>query len=250
MLQEAISCISELAIKAKMPCVVKLPDEPPHVYGVANRDGSLQICKAEPSARNHIVFDISSLKDLTEPLDSSPTFWYSRAGIVLIFCSRTRRDRATLNLRVHSQMAKLMELERSKPSFDQKAFLSLLRIQFHGCDISDELVENLRHLRLRKKEEGEVSLQPSKASLGRSIQTELMGGKDFPERIDMLVASFEGIYGEKYRIACAVEIDPAKEIFQLIPFPGEIERAFLDAEIWLYNELSKDNPNPIFYGTP
>lgn len=249
MLQEAIAAISELAIHGRMPRQVELKGEPSHVYAIALTNGSIELRTATPPPRNHTVCGIDSLKALAED-HAHAAFWYSRTGVVLLFDTATRRDRASLVLRVHPQMAKLKELEHSKQAFDQKAFLSLLRIQFAGCDISEELVENLRHLKFKKKEENEISLQPSKASLGRSIQTELMGVKDFPDRITLRVAAFDGLYGDTYSIGCAIEIDPAKEAFQLIPFPGQIERAFLKAECDLMEMLDNDDNIPIYYGTP
>jgi hypothetical protein len=138
--------------------------------------------------------------------------------------------------------------------FDQKAFIKLLRIDLAGClGPAGNLLDVVRQVKFKQHQSGEGVIQHGKASVGRAIQSELTGAGTIPEEATLDVPVFAGpLARRRYRVDCAIEVDPATEKFQLIPFPGAVEAAICAAEkeVGVDLETAVASEAAIYYGTP
>lgn len=268
MLKELFDAVVLQTTKAMRPTVVHADAEPNHVYLLAHADGKVEQREALPEPRAHRAGDLSAIIEMVHELtrrseesvsDTNLVVWYSREAVVLLLDDATRRDRLTLPLTLHPQLLALQQLEQSKQQFDQKGFVSLLRIQFAGClGPAGNLIEIVRQVKFKQHQDGHGVVQHGKASIGRSIQSELTGAGTIPEQTTLDVPVFAGpLAARRYAIECAIEVDPASERFQLIPFPGAVEAAICAAEAQLGADLrdatrrnTEEDEAAVYYGMP
>ncbi len=256
MLKEFFESVVRTAQDSLRPTVLKPDAEPAHRYALALHSGEVLWFEAEPQPRQHKAGDIGTIAKLAATSSAKPVVWYSRKGVVLLCDDGTRRDQVRLDLRLHPQLVLLSELERTNCWHDQKAFIALLRIALNGLLPDTPLIESIRRLRFRKLDSGESIVQSNKASLGRTIESELTGSAPLPETVELEVPVFDLLsLAFTLPVSCALEIDPATEKFQLLPFPGQIESAIADAENMLGEELRillsmNGEEVPLYFGAP
>lgn len=255
MLKELFDAICDKERKAFKATVIQPAPEPSYRYLIQDANGSYNWFEALPQPRQHKAADLSAILAIAKEQEATSVVWYSREAVTLFYDDETRRDQVRLALLSHPQLNTMLRLEKDKPKLDQKEFLRLLRIDLAGCDPIQgaTLVDIIRKIRFKKNEQGENVILHNKASLGRSIENELIGGGPIPEKITLSVPIFKAPrHLKRYPIGCAIEIDPAEEKFQLVPFPGEIDEAVCLAERDIAQELREALPAlvPIYYGAP
>ncbi len=237
MLQELFEAIQEQAREAMSPKVFQAPGEPPHRYYLATPDGTTSLLSADPPPRNHQASDLETVARWASAGAGPVAVWYSRAGVVALLNDETRRDRVSLKLTLSPQMKTIMALDVKAPAYDQKAFIRLLRIDLAGCLPSPNLLQAVRTLKFSVLRGVEGEVQHGKESIGRALKAELVGANALPEDVILRLPPWEGVVAAHVEIACAVEIDPVGERPQLIPFPGQVERAVRAAEADLGSQL-------------
>ena len=261
MLKELLEHIGSLAIQAELPKHIPSAPEPSHCYWLALPGGKLQRVEAEPPPRQHRAGDLTALVEMVQrqarQIDGGDTgcvLWYSRSSVTLLLDDETRRDRLTLPLSLHPQLVKLQALEEKKPTFDQKGFVALLRIDLAGClGPAGNLLDIVRKVQFKQRQDGNSTVAHGKASIGRSIESELTGAGIIPEECLLDVPVFHGPLGKRrYRIACAIEVDAANERFQLVPYPGSIEFVICEAEQDVGEDLRAGvgEAAAVYYGVP
>jgi hypothetical protein len=97
--------------------------------------------------------------------------------------------------------------------------------------------------------DGAGSIQHSRESIGRSINAAVTGEAALPEDVWLTVPVFEN-HPFRARIACALEIMPQDQTFQLLPFPLEVQQAMDTALADVVNTLKGENVPPAFRGSP
>lgn len=255
MLKELFDAIQEQQKAALRPEIIPIPGQVPHITHLAMPDGTMVAVYAEPPYRDHQAFDLATLCEWAKRTEADDPFvWYSRDGVVLFLEDGNRRDKVQLELHTSQQLEKLEKIEASRPAFDQKGLINLLRIDFRDClQMCGNLVDVIRKVKFRQAQTGEAEIQHGKSSVGRALMSELTGQGSIPETITLPLPVFKGNFPCPATVDCALEIDSATEKFWLIPFPGEIERAYLSAEAAIALELGDrlaDTGVPIFYGQP
>lgn len=251
MLKELFETVIHFARQGITPRVLKIENEPAHVYCIADSEGKLEFRESEPQPRNHRVRDLEGIMAWAE--NKPAAIWYSRSGVCVLLDDLTRRDIVRLDLSFHPQLLRLKSLENGRIWLDQKSFIALLRIDLDGCiDTQANLIDIFRRIRFRKQEEGSTVVLQNKASLGRAIEAEMSGSGAIPEEILLTVPVFDGAMQYPMPIRCALEADPAQEKFQLVPFVGQIEKAVCMAENAIGRTLRSElgAASAIFYGSP
>lgn len=258
MLAEFLKYLSEQAVKAAGPHVIKPPGGPAHMFGLQRPDGTVEWADAPPAPRDHKALDVGTVAAFAASAAAhkfTPAVWYSRDGAACLTDDATRRDRVTMPLRASPQLAALMVLEANPRPLNQRQAVLFLRVSLAGClGRAGNLVEVLRKLKFRKDASGSSEISQGRASIGRSLTAELTGAESIPEEVTLDVPVFTG---QPWRstVACSLEADPATETFSLIPLAGAVEAAVREGEAKLMAALADalaahECQVEIYYGTP
>lgn len=259
--RETLELIQETAQKAKAARLLDIPGDGRTAY--MQLGGELQTVPIKPAPRNHRV---CSLEDLiafaTRCRDddtSNPVIWHADDEVVLIIDDADRHDRVTFSLTRSEPFEALWSLRnRTKPgALDLRLFIRLLRIVL-GLD-NQGVVDQFRKLEWKLQGDTSAEVRHAKESMGKSIMAEVQGVDDLPDELVVSVPVYRDV-GERtpIDIACAIEIDARNQTLELMPLPGEVERAVqlaqADIEGRLLDTLQVDDspePNvPVYYGSP
>ncbi len=265
MLKEFLDRVVELGAKGSLARVFKCDAEPPHIYYLENSDGHVSRVCAEATPRAHSASDLSAIVQFAvlANVEGNPEIWYSRERVQVFWDANARRDKVFLPMGLSQQVRLLLELQRPPHrNFGQKDFVKLLRISLNGA-AGPGLINAVRQVKFRVDSQGASEVQHGKSSIGKQLRAELTGEGTIPDEVTLEVPVFEGYLAWKlFQVRCAIEIDAGNESFQLIPFPGEVERAIRQAEECL-GQLLRDRLTeaqdlqgpteddiPVLYGTP
>lgn len=253
MLKEFVESIAGLAVKADTVEIVKPPAEPNHRYAIRQPNGELSWYTAEPPPRNHTALDLSAVIAFANRFHT-PDFpcaaWYSRQMVKCVINDDERRDAVTLNLSPSKPMSKLMEFDSRATPIPQSETVLMLRTVFFGCT-DPAFIGVIRRLKFRTNESGAGVVEHGRASMGRSLESEVTGEGNIPEYVIFRVPIFESGFSAATTVECALEPIPGTASFKFIPLPGEIERAFAFAEGELKTVLENalaEKEVPVLYG--
>ena len=104
----------------------------------------------------------------------------------------------------------------------------LLRIDLHGCTPNDVLLDWVSDCKFDTRGQAAGSITKDRSSFGKDIEQSVASGSDeeCPEEIVLTVPIFtDPCLKEKRRIVCAVEVHTNSQMFELLPFPGELDMA-------------------------
>lgn len=257
MLAEAINRIVELANNSFKAELLKPTAEPSHVYYLSRKD-SCDRMEADPQPRTHTADSIDTIIAFAERFagDGQVSVWYNRDGVAALLNDYTRRDRVSLALKPTPEIQALAALKITT-GYQQPEFLRLLRIGLRRVlgQSAEQLIATVKNMKFISEETGSREIQQTKSSVGRTIMNEFTGAGSMPEEIDTYVRVWEGmpqILGCSIKLA--LEVDPAQRSFSIVPLPGQIERAWQEAEEELGKELRRrleSTPNvAIYFGRP
>lgn len=240
---QAIKEIERLAVENKKVRFHK-PDtpEPGDVYFVETADNRLErhiaeqlreyeLCGPEEFAR----FAVENY----DPEKKSSIVFYDENGLTFFFDESDRRERARCQLTFSEQFRWLFG--NSSARFQQRDFLNVLRITFHGCrPEGSDIVRTLRDLKWSNHSETGGSLQHGQESLGSHIEARVTTQSNIPEEILLTIPIWQE-FGVTHPVLCAIDISVADRTFRLVPFPQQLEMAVesgLDAIAELLNHSS------------
>lgn len=265
MLAELFDKIGVQAVKANGPHVLTPKAEPEFRYGVLDKDGNIDWREAEPQPRQHKASDLATIARFVsdhsdhaevDGVELGPVVWYSRSGVVALLKDDQRRDRVAILLNPSPQMVTLSDLAGKEPWHDHPGFVRLLRIKLADTlSLAGNLVDIVRQVKFNVTTDGQSRVGHGKASIGKSIESELVGTGAVPETVTLTVQVFDG-HPWRANVSCAIEIDSASQKFQLLPFPGAIEKALRDGEASLAADLGQALADaqaidvPVYYGVP
>ncbi len=208
-------------------------NEPSHVYFTRNEDGTLKKHEADAYPRKNTAASLDAIVEMMKEAKTESEVWYSRAAVTLYLDSKTRRDTVSLPVSLSPQIKRLLDLAATQPAFQQAAFVKFLRIDLHGClGLAGNLIEIVRRVKFHATQRAEGVVEHGKTSLGKAITAEVTGTGTIPEAITLDVPVFANACFSNIReqVECAVEPSAETNTFQLIPFPGAIERAIARGE--------------------
>jgi hypothetical protein len=234
MIQEALEYMKDVG-EQSAASIITHNAEPPHVYFVRNKDGTLTRKEADPLPRSHKAADLQAIiekvveaKKASEPVE----IWFSRKSVTL-FIGEHRRDRVDLALEFSKPLQTLLQWETSKPNLQQAELRKQLRIIFRDClALAGNLVDIISKVKLVQNSQGDSELTHGRASLGKSIEAQVTGAGTLPEYFQLQVPIFTNpaFASAQYAIECALEPDPSTGTFQVIPIPNRIEKAIAAGE--------------------
>lgn len=257
MLVEFLNRVVELADERRTPQVLRPPQEPEHVYLLANPDGGVERRRAEAAPRKHLAGSLGALADMAQGMgDTCTAAWYNRHEVSVVLDDTDRRDVVSLPLTLSHPLRKLSSLEANRTLWwAQKDFINLLRIDLAGClGAAGNLLAVVRQLKFRQLAQSAGDLQHGKASLGKAIEAELTGAGSLPEQVVLHVPVFLNLVLPTQPVLCALDIDPANEKLALIPLPGALEQALRGGESDIAEKLAlhladtDQKSVPVYYG--
>lgn len=260
--QQLFHAINAQAVKAAGVVVLAPEQEPEHRYAIVSPNGSIEWREAEARPRKHVIRDFETLKALVRGEYPNSEIWYSRKGVQAFLDKTNRRDVVSLPFSVSPQMRQLLAWEQTGGAkLSQSQMILILRTVFCGClGRAGDVIGIFRRVKFNQIRNEDSTVQHGRASIGKSIESELTGVSTIPERITFEVPIFSQFTANRLPrgvVTCAVEIDAANQTIQLIPEPLAIEEALGVAECQLEDELTElinsDDavPSiPIYFGDP
>lgn len=253
---DAIDKVTELTKAGMRVELIAAQGEPAGHYYLMKPDGSATLTLAKPAWHNEKLATPADLREFIKEqanLEGAPLanhlLYYDDQRIIFVYEQDDRRDRATCDLRKSPQFAWLEGASKNPATLDQKSFIKTLRVLFRGCLGDSNLLALVRQLKFSNAAEGAGNIQHGRESIGRSISAAITGEAALPEDVYMQVPVFEN-HPFRARVACALEVMPQDQTFQLIPYPLEVQQAMDAALADVVNTLKGDNVPPAFRGSP
>lgn len=237
------------------PKLVAVPGESAEVFRLWDAEGkALQTHRKVPPSRKHTVGSLESFVQLVrvaafagakETPPQHPAVWYSHERVVLLYDDDERYDRATCELGLSDQMGALADIATpAGKAFEQKALVRWLRVTMRGCETtsSDDLLREVRTVKFSKRSDDAAELEKTRASIGKSLQAEMVGAAGLPEYVRLRVPVFLNphLAVAVADVEVAVEVDLAEQRFVLTLCPGEWERAVKAGEDYLAQDLTAE----------
>lgn len=252
--------IAQAAVRAESRvAVVKLPDEPPGVYGLVDSVGKLIRCEAAPPPRKHTLLSVDQIPDLVEryrTLNQAPSVWISPEAVVVVLDDTPEKridGRAVCQLRKTDELQTLESVGAKESWLNQKQFIRLIRTKLADAlgDQLPQLVATLRNIRFSSGTAGRGNLEHGRESLGREIESEVMSEVgDIPHtlRLDVRVFTDPAIK-VRFPVDVALEIEPSNGTFALMPLGDGLQR-IIDEQVSALRDLLGGLDCPVVYGAP
>lgn len=226
MLAEAFKFLSDLGARAEKPFKIDLAD-PRRVY--VSVGGVIAPWDIPPAPRAHTAGTLDEVIALAVRFveaGSHPVVWYDQDDVTLVIDDDGHRvEQSTLTLVTSDVFRLLVALRDQKPWHDPRAFVRLLRVELAGTLTPGELLERVKVTKFEGGSLVSARVGRGDESLGREITSRLDGSERIPEEVTLMAPVYKTPgETERYAVRCAVEVDPARCAFQLLPLPDEIER--------------------------
>jgi hypothetical protein len=254
---EALKYLVETATKAAAP--QKLDSDPRTMrYALGGEEFEFDL---PPAPRGHSVATLDDVIALAKRFESDgsegthePAVWYDERAVVLVIDDNAHRlETATLSLAASDVFARVVRLWECREWHDHRAFIRLLRIDLARTLDPVELLERVRRVRFENGSAMTGEVQRNRESLGHEITRRVETGGEIPEEVTLMVPVYK-TPGETdpLPLRCAVEVDPARGAFQLLPLPDEIERVRHLAVARIADRLGDGLPEsiPAYFGRP
>jgi len=238
MIKEAFEYLVSLAKASVAPVEVKTGD--PRVITYLVGQGPIQIAKPEPP-RNHSVDTLADLIELANRFadDGQPVIWVGETRVILVIDDAGHRvDTVEYALEQSDAFKTLKGLHISQSWHEQKAFIRLLRINFGRALAPGLLLDRVRKVRFENSQITTAEKTRDRESMGKDITSRVATNDEIPESVCLELPVFE--LCEPESVQCAVDVDPSRGLFQLIPFPDEMERAVDHALMSISNVIGAD----------
>lgn len=251
MLQEALQYLARQAEEANVPSVTAIPGDPVQV--LISHGGAYEKHQLPPAHRKHTVRTLDDMILITERASAvwggKPVLWHDRASVVLVVDDGERRDLVTMPLQIAETYATVEKLATRK--FTQKEFVQLLRVSLRGCVVDKTLLPAVRELKFKKNASGTSGIQHGRESMGREIESEIVGADAIPEEVVLQTRVYNNPDVQYMaKVACALDIDLESETFTLRPMPDQLEEAVQGAQNEVRTRLEEIKDVQSFYGTP
>jgi hypothetical protein len=248
MIKEALEYLVKISLAAAKPTQVDTGDPTKITMVIAGQ--TIEIDKPCPP-RDHLALNLVSMISLADRWSEVfPSLWVNEEEVVLLIDDQTghRVNRVVLPLEKSDVFLRLSGLSNSW--LDQRGFIKLLRVDLADSLAPGILLDKVRKIRF---ENGQVTTQESlknRESMGKQIIAAVSTDGEIPEEVSLEISVFKGI--EKFLVRCSVDVDPARGLFQLAPFPDEIERvvdlALLEIQGRLFENVAETTN--VYMGRP
>ena len=166
----------------------------------------------------------------------------SMSQVVAVLSEADRRETVTFPLATTSSW-QVMRSMRGSSAMTQAAFIDMLRRGLDATYTPPDLLSLVRIVKFKQNESGESNIQTGKASIGRSVQSELTGAGALPEDVRVNVPVWDNVMHDdilrNVDVICALDIDLEQQRFYLRPKAGQIESHERDALDWLVGLIAE-----------
>lgn len=240
----------------------QVPGMPSHGF-MAFENGSWTWTDFPDSPVNHKALDIKSLvaigKKRAEDYENVCEIWCDDNRILCTFdVLEFQRDDAGYLLHYTRQFDTIRTWDANGGNgvaLSQPELVFILRTTLYGCYGSyPKLLTSARRVDVRKAQEATGVVEKSKASISKSLLAEVSGMDDIPDVIEFEIP----IHQERAfrtKIKVAFEFDAQAERFKLVPLPGELTKALIEARNNIGKEIEEQQQAqgtafPVYYGRP
>lgn len=255
MIAEALKFLVGLHDRAAAPQKLDVADPRSDVYLVG---GEVLRIDRGVAPRDHEVETLDDLIALAvrfQDAGRSPVVWYDDGAVRLVIDdAEARLERATLVLERTEAYRTLARLDEQKPWMEQKPFVRLLRVDLAGTLEPVHLLEKVRRVKFATESSTSGVVTRERESMGREINSRAEAAEGaIPEEVTLMASVFlnPGLVARR-PIRCAVDVDPARGLFQLHPMPDALGLAVADAVIEIGDALGRGLGEgiPAYYGRP
>lgn len=237
----------------------QVPGMPSH--GFMAMEGGKWTWKESPYAPlQHEAHDIPTLIAIGKKRNTSGAaeIWCDEFQIYLTFDAvEEPYCHAVYKLEQAAQLELLRKWDASGNgvALSQPELVLILRTTLYGCYGSyPKLLTSARRVDVRKAQEATGVVEKSKASISKSLLAEVSGMDDVPDIVEFEIP----IHQERpfrTKVKVAFEFDPQTERFKLVPLPGELTKALIEARNNIGKEIEEEQQAqgtafPVYYGRP
>lgn len=258
-----VEAVSELAQKSCEPMIVDHGEKTGQI--VYFLQGKFHVHQDRPHYRQHQAYSLDTITDFAnrflgravsdDPNEVNPAgfdaaVWYNRDAVSVLLNDEDRRERVVFNLALSPQ---IKSLQKSGDAIKQRALILWLRTTMANClPVHPTFIDSVRTLKFRTNQEATGEFKKDRASLGKSIISELTASEELPEYVTFNVPVFDNgsLSNVRANVQCAIDIVPADENFFVIPIAGSIEKAITDGEEQILTKLQEGFGGRIYYGKP
>lgn len=206
----------------------------------------------------HEAHDIPTLVAIGKNRAAHGEIWCDEFQIYLTFDAIVEpHDHVVYKLEQAAQLELLRKWDASGNgvALSQPELVLILRTTLYGCYGSyPKLLTSARRVDVRKAQEATGVVEKSKASISKSLLAEVSGMDDVPDIVEFEIP----IHQERpfrTKVKVAFEFDPQTERFKLVPLPGELTKALIEARNNIGKEIEEEQQAqgtafPVYYGRP
>lgn len=249
------------------PTVIPMPHEPPGTYGLWNpANKQLEIKLGATPPRQYEAGSVEAVVKLIDELGAADkqAFVFVKEGrIETILDERgDRRERVRMRL---TPATAFTALRANNGWLGQKAMIEFLRTNLNAKYDPASLLTTVRALKFDSTTSGESTVRTGRESMGKNVSARVAGltGEDMedmenvtvtlPVYVDLLDASKSYELAE-FSVGCSFDIDVQEAKFRLRPKAGEIERALLEADRRIMDDITANVKDAtrvrVFCGVP
>lgn len=246
---ESIREIERLVKAANTSEVLDVKGERKGVYFIVGPTGVVEKKIADPDWHSETLETPAELRSFIEDQkqDRSSVF-IADAVVIFVRDLEDRRDRAYCNL-IESEPYRWLK-EKSASMLSQADLIRLLRITFKGCLGADTaLLALVRKLKFDASANASVDITHGRESVGKSINSQIMGVEAIPEEVVLRVPVFEN-HPFIAAINCAIEVFPHEQCFKVTPYPLQVRKAMAESLDSIESVLAQEDLPPVYRGKP
>lgn len=260
MLKEFIDRIVTLGRESARPTRVVTGD--PRVERYLTTDGQTVSFDIPTAPREHKAKTLDEIVALAKRFsdesalpdnDYSPVVWYNEDAVMLVIDDGGHRlETATLDLVPSDVFGEMRRLAQSKPWYDQKSFVRLLKVDLIGTLPPGALLNVVARVKFENGTVTQGEVKKARESMSREVTAAASAEGEVPDDVTFSVPVYKTM-GERnpFPLRCTVEIDPMQARFRLMPFPDEVERVQQLAMASIAERLLGGLPEnvPAYYGS-
>lgn len=256
MLKEMMEYLHERSEAYLRPREIELHDPRRFVFSAGS---DIRIVDMPPAPRSHVVHHIDSLIALAARFaNRKPVVWVSPGAVVLVIDDQEHRlETAVFNLERTEPFVRLAKLNENTTWMQLRDFVSLLRIDLVNTMPSSVLLDRVRKLKFDCGQVVSAESVKHRESVGKMVTNKVTGDVEIPDEVQLTLPVFYG--APAVQIVCAIDIDPARAVLALKPFPDQINLAIKATLTRIAVDIDKavndsidegETPVPVYLGKP
>lgn len=256
MLAEFLDKLNDLNADCKTPITIK--DLSNSNFTTLAIDGEVVSYELPPIPRSNRLDSIADLCDAIGRFAVDVTkaaAWVEATAVKVILDEtngRVDRDRLSMLLDLNDAFSTLQKLQDQW--LTQKQAVDVLRHDLAACELGpDNLLASIRKLKFATKSEATGEFTNTSAALGRSVESQVSGEIDLPEKFSVTFHPYPALNGEfpslEVSVFCSLFTDPGAGTLKFAPLPGEFDRCKREAAEAIKQRIAENSTVDVFLGS-